>query len=325
MIKPKLSDICNINDITNIPTIAVDSVVPINSNIITNTPSKDEEYSLIARITWLCRKYDTSEFFCLTTTYILEDDEDEDFIAMFPLLDSRYFVNYSLISNMLMSSIPHYLTDLKLAIEPDGKSATCIALSDFGKELADKDNVINHLIKIKLLPEQYSSMLFVDNYMISGVLNTNLHAAIVDGTNTVNNLEVKIVDGIALESVRYFKSSKYNKCLIALFTVDCETEDYVESYKLITKIGIGNDIKIPRKIIRSKNIENILDDLYYDAYKLLPLYITYYSFTNYPDYESDEYDWYIKAVNTDQNKIIIFKITPEIRHKLEHAIVSAVS
>ena len=83
MIKPTISELYELKEGGNENSRIIKSVTPISMNIMV-PKAEDGSYSVLARITWLC-KDQTDKLFCLTSTYAAETEEDEEFLVTSPL------------------------------------------------------------------------------------------------------------------------------------------------------------------------------------------------------------------------------------------------
>lgn len=338
MIKPKISEIYSASSDARIPKIYIDSVVPINTNVIINN-GEGEECSLIARITWLCRKTNGTGLICLTTTYVLEDEEDEDFIAMLPILDDNNYENYHLASTMMISTLPHYLTDLKFSFdfkEDDTADIWCIGIVNFG---TSNDDGNNHLVEIHVNPDQFASLSYIDNYMLERVVNNgDFHIAVTTGASRLNRTKMYRFKHLYVKNVGLIKGySKKDKHLIANIIVSktpTEEIDYlyhqheidveIEYLRLVTLINIG-DQKIKNKKIVKDKAENIIkkfvgEDSLSNYIHRLTFTVDKFDLVNGEIVE--DYDTFIKATNIETNESLIFVIDPDLRYSFEHDLIA---
>lgn len=295
MIKPTIEEMNTMKLGSDLDSKFVKSVIPINMSIM--VPKADNNtYSIIARITWLCKtSYNT--LFCLTSNYVAENDKDEQFLIMNPLLEDRYFANYKLASDVLMSSLPHYLTDFNFEfsnpenIHNKASEIMCKALEI--KDAEDGSNM-DSLIRLYVSPEVFGVLKFIDSYMLNGIYNNaDLYSAVVFGPDESNNTTIFVVNRLELLDIAKIKG-KHNvvAAKIKLF----HDSKYITENTLLIPLSIDTKEKKILNKSRYKKLKDITKDYLTKDGEYIGRYL--FNSTISPTEEFDHY--FVRA--TDGNK-----------------------
>lgn len=265
----------------------VASAVPISASIIkANDIDLDNQ---IVRVTWLCKCID-DKLFCLSTTYVLENDHDADFIAMLPFTDSRYFVNYKLTSDLLMSSLPSYLTDMNFQFTSIGGFIFCYAVD----MTCNKDE---RLKTIQVNADTFASLMFIDNYMVDGIINNgDLHSALMTGANDKSDVRIFNVNRLGKIDLALVKHKKENHIVANMILFS----DIEEQIKLVSIFNIGRT-KVKNKEIKKANFEDFIKKA--DKYTYIHRFMFYYN--EKEDNKVEESYTYVKAENSNGNNLLV--------------------
>ena len=311
MIKPTISDLYTLDKGGDANSRIIKAVTPISMNIM--VPKADDgSYSVLARITWLCKDM-TDKLFCLTATYAAEDEADEEFLVSSPLLADRYYANYSLTADLLMSSLDHFLTDLnfefKFPKEIHQTNETEIYCQAFDKA-EDGDEKNDKLHKIMVSPEVYSTLTFVDNYMLDGILNNaDLYSALVFGADEANNTYIFEADRLEVEDVALVKSkgvrSKSLAVKLKLAHKDTELE-------LLCLVGLDKGKKILNRDIKKNTFDNLTKDYMVGNNDQ---YIQRFTFQDTIDKDQEMEYMFIKAVNVRKDGVL-FALSKDLQQEL---------
>lgn len=215
MVKPYIKDISDMKDSIIAEDKLVSAATPISMNII--VPKGDYgNYYVLARLTWLC-KQPSGTLFCLTTTYQAQSAEDEDYLASLPFLSDKYYTNYALSSNIIMSSVDNYLTDLNFTRDEGASEYECWAFYQ-GKDLAD-----DKLYCITMMPEVYATMKYVDSYILNKYYNIeNLYLALNGGAQeSMQTIDYVVSKAAVLDSM--IKTDKITKQKFIISRVEFRT------------------------------------------------------------------------------------------------------
>lgn len=312
MTKPTIQELTTLPKGENESSRIIKAVSPLSMNIMV-PKADDETYSVLARITWLCKDI-YGCFFCLTCTYVSESDEDDEFLALSPLSAERYFTNYNITSDLLSSSLPHYLTDLDIEfLHPESMHRTTdVEISCQAYEKVE--NGEDKLHKLMFTPEVFSTMKFVDEYFLEAQQrNADLSSAIVFGADeTSNTIIFEVTDIEILDAAMY---DKENLVVITKFNHSGKSSQSVE-FLLIA--GCDKSMKYKMK----KDIKKKDPKLITEGYMIKDenQFIQRFSF-NYNI--SDKEYLFTKAVNVNKDGLL-FAINPDIQAMLQQRIVEYV-
>lgn len=243
MTKPRIAELENdLESILSREDLKVDvlkSICPINMSIII-PKTENNDTAFIARVTWLCKTV-FDNLFCITTNYVAEDEHDEEFIIACPFLEDNAYYNYRISSDMLMGTLPHYLTDLEFY--SDAKTlhnVTDCEIFFMGIEY-DKDDIDkNTYHKITVSPEVFGTLSFFNSYMNDGILNlNNLKRSILCGPIEDNGTSIFEVD--AINVLGLCKMAKKSTCVI----VKMEVTHQSDTFTLMVPFDLGK--KFPKK------------------------------------------------------------------------------
>ena len=301
MLKPKISDLYTLEQGSDRDAKLVISATPIGMSIMV-PKAEDGTYSVIARLTWLCKEM-KGGLFCLTTTYAAETETEEEFLVTCPLSNENYFIHNSQTMDILMSSLDHYLTDLNFTfskpnnMESEDNVIYCQAFEKAfdGNECNDK------LYKIKFLTDVYASMAFVDDYMMSSIHSTaNLYSALVCGANEASNtktyelLDLKIGKAATVRNKRFS-----NKILAVNLRITNDNEE--TPIELIIIVELDKKVKIVNKFIKNRTLGDLKID-----YKDDNQYIDKFAFESNIGHGEVKYDYtFIRAINSKGEGLLV--------------------
>ena len=262
MIKAIISELGTLHEGTDKDSRIIKSVTPISMNIMV-PKTEDGTYSVLARITWLCKDV-TNTLFCLTSTYVAEDDVDEEFLVSSPLLADRYYTNYSLTADILMSSLDHFLTDMDFKFKyPDNihkTNETEIYCQAFDKSETDDPNN-DKLHKIMVSPEVYSTLSFVDHYMLDSIINTaDLYSALVFGADETNNTFIFDADKVEVLDVAVVKNKHSKNKGLAVKLKARHTGKYESEIELLALVQLEKGKKVLNSNIKKNSINKLGED-----------------------------------------------------------------
>lgn len=307
MLKPVLDELTTLELNNEKDHKIIKSVTPISMNIMVPR-AEDGSYSVLARITWLCKDV-SDKLFCLTSTYVAEDESDEEFLVTSPLLADKYFTNYSLTADILMSTLDHYLTDMKFSFKYSQihkAKNTEISLLAFEKsELSSKED---KLYKIMVTPEVYATLSFVDQYMVEAIYNNaDLYSSLVYGADENNNTYIFDTDKVEILDIACIKGKGKYKNLAVKMKISHinDDESSSEDLELMALVALDKGKKILNKEIRKKNINDISKDY---MVKDNNQYIQRFMFNN-----NDHL--FIKAVNINKDGVLV-SINSEVQDEM---------
>lgn len=323
MFKPKINELYTLEKGGDIDSRVIVSVTPITMSIMV-PKAEDGTYSVMARVTWLCKDR-TGVLFCLTTTYAAENDNDEEFLVTCPLSNEKYFIHNSLTADILMSSLDHFLTDFgfkfKFPENIHNSNETEIYCQAFEKSLSD-DPSNDKLHKIMVTPEVYSTLSYVDSYIVNANYNTSeLYWSLVFGTDESSDTTIFAVDNVEVKDVFSFSNTHINskdyKALIALVHVTHGNKD-IKGLDLLMIVLVYKKIKINKRI-KKNNI-----DLMIDKYmKEDDHYISKFSFDSTINSEDKNYT-FIKATNNNKEGILV-SLTTDIKDEIMRQVNNIIS
>ena len=307
MIKPTIQELTTLPKGENKESRIVKAVSPLSMNIMV-PKADDDSYSVLARITWLCKDiYDC--FFCLTTTYVSESDEDDEFLALSPLSAERYFVNYNVTSDLLASSLPHYLTNLDVEfLHPESiHRSNDVEISCQAYEKVE--NGEDKLHKLMFTPEVFSTMMFVDDYFLTAEQrNADLHSAILFGADQSSNTFIFEVNDIEV-----LEAAMYDKDNLVVRTKISHTGKSNQTVEFLLIAGCDKSKKILKKEIKKKAAKEITDNY---MIKDENQFIQRFSF----DFNIGNNRYlFTKAVNVNKDGLL-FAFSPEVQSMLSNKI-----
>lgn len=310
MLKPTIEELSTLTPGGYEDSRVVKSCVPINMSIMV-PKAEDGSYSVLARITWLCKTYQDT-LFCLTTSYVAEDQVDEEFLVSNPLLDDRYFANYKLSADILMSTLSHFLTDMNFTFARDIHKANETEISCQALEITESVQT-DKLHKIMVSPEVFSTMKFVDEYMLDGIYNTaDLHSAVVFGPDEENNTYIFKVGGVNIKNIAPANKKSSSNIAVKMEVWDESETNYLH---LLFPIDIGKKYK--KKCFNKVVLGDLTKGYLVDESQFISRFC-FSAITNAA--ETDDY-LFIKAVDYRKNGIL-FAFSPKIQKEITDTITS---
>ena len=262
MVKPRIAEMedFKLDDQNSVDIIK--SVCPINMSIII-PKSKDEDnesYSFIGRVTWLCKTV-FDNLLCLTSNYVAEDEYDEESLVNIPLLEDKNYVNFKIESDMLMGTLPHYLTDLEFSFDSNSDSIHHTSDTEIycvGIEYKDEQTIFH---KITVSPEVFGVLKFMDEYILEGVPNYgNLHRSILTGPIEDNNTSIFVVDKINILDIARIGGRRSTSVAIKMEVSHVQKTE--EKYNLLVPFDLGK--KFPKKKFGKKKAEELSNGYFKD-------------------------------------------------------------
>ena len=300
MIKPIIQELTTLPKGEDEESKVIKAVTPLSMTIMV-PKAEDDSYSVIARVTWLCKEVN-NYFFCLTTTYVSESDDDDEFLALCPLSEERYFVNYSITSDLLTSTLAHYLTNLDFKFKYPDNIHKINETEIFCQAYEKREGTEDKLHKIMVTPEVYGTLSFVDNYFLSTIHNNaDLHSAILFGADESNNTIIFEVSDIEiLDAARYSKDSLAVRTKVVYRS---HTGKSTSSIELMIVAGIDKTKKKLKKFITKKDKCKELGETYMKTDE--NQFIQRYSFTSQVSEDSEEEYMFVKAVNMNKDGLLV--------------------
>ncbi len=281
------------------------SIVPIYMDIITTkVPSlpkgKAMVYTVIGRITWLC-KDDKSNLCCVTSSYVADSDDERKFLVNHPLLSNGYFINYSAIADMLMSTLPNYHTNLEFTFKNPDDLTNNEEIFLYGYEhigLIDNEN--NKLKIIKVSPEVYSSFAFMDRSIFTATINNaDLWNVIKFGSQADSSpTYMTDVQKVSVKDCCLIDQPKdYAKKIAARLEIN-------DIYELILALKVPEKSKITNKAIKKVDFIDFTKDYYLEG---TCRYVEKYRFTASTGTGKDDNNRvciFIRAKSRDEQKML---------------------
>ena len=277
MLKPTINELYTHNEEEKSYNRTIKAVSPISMNIMV-PKSEDEKYSILTRITWLCKDIH-NKLFCLTTTYVAENELDEEFFLTSPLLSDKHYINQNLTADILMSSLDHFITDMNFNIISKDNRINIHKIKSFQIycHAFDKTDDGEKIYKIMASPEVFSTLTFADEYMTNGILNNaDLYSALSFGANENNNTIIFDVDTYDIVSIAPLKSTgcSYRNLAVKvrlhhkedIYNEKSSEEkaDYVDEYpyiELLMLIQLPKSSKIKATRVKKNKLEDLLEGM----------------------------------------------------------------
>lgn len=277
--------------------IYITSIVPIGLKFVTF-----EEQNAI-NLNMLCRSSD-NQIIILSSLYSINTVEDEEFIMLNPLLDSKCYINHMLAENILLESVPNYVSNLHFEfVRPAEYTDKNTAIFSSIYCNAISTDTSKTICRIDVTPQVYSVINYLSNYIISGITsNTELYDAILYGYKEDKNLQVTEINidgsfavfgkhGLDIAIIKKLK----NETILAVHCMinDIRTDEW---YPIILPIVVDYKIKKSNLVSMDSFIQN---------YNSGNVYLNkYYSWSNL-DSEFKKY-FIIKATNSNYESKLVF-------------------
>lgn len=213
---------------------------------------KDEKERV--HLAWLC-KTDSNKLFTLSTTYLTEEDEEDEIISLNPLNDQNEFVSRLACNSMIKEMFPNYLTDMRFCTSAVDLESNEQFILDAIRILEDNSK---EAVRFFVPKEVFASMSFVDDYIYNLYLETGeLSAASV---STINPNPVEIFNILRLDGIISLAQIKQAPTNVAVvFRVsNGKTNDI-----LMTTFDVG--VKLPKSKFKGYNTKKLQDEYLSDA------------------------------------------------------------
>lgn len=214
----------------------------------------------VCALVFLCKDKSSGLFFTLTHNYIVENDEQMKIVQRNPIHDVRNFISKKIATNMVLASVPGYITDLNFYYNDD----TDIPSEKFFL-YAVPNREDRKIVKFEMTPEIFSSMAFIDDYIVSDSQNVHdLQVATVSGYNPTELLvTTHFVDNVN-SIVSLAEVEKGSTELAIVFKVlELDNQGKKNSYKILTSFDFGQ--KFHRNKFRGMTVKKIEEEYANDA------------------------------------------------------------
>ena len=325
MLKPKINELYTLDEGGDIDSRVIISATPITMSIMV-PKAENGLYSVMARITWLCKDR-TGVLFCLTSTYAAENEEDEEFLVSCPLSNEKYFIHNSLTADILMSSLDHFLTDFNFKFKfPDNihnSNETEIFCQAFERSLSD-DPAKDKLHKIMVTPEVYATLSYVDHYILKAKYNASeLYYALkfgVDESSTTKIFEVNEFSELDVRVLDKHKNNGIRYSTLAIFL------HVYHNSKHNADISFGTLYEVPtRSVINKKVKQKDFEELFTNFMLNDMHYSSKYSFdTDISERKEDKNYTFIRVINKDDDGILV-ALSNSMKEKIVSQIMNLIS
>lgn len=221
----------------------------------------------VCALVFLCKDRNHDFFFTLVHNYIVENDDQQRTVEQNPIHDMQNFISKKIATNMVLANLPSYITDMHFYMDQD----TDIPHEKFFM-YAVPNREDRKIVKFTMTPEVFSSMAFIDDYIVSDSQNIHdLQVATIAGYDAnkmlVTTHFVDNVDSI----VSLAEVEKGSTTLAVVFKIIEFTKDKKESYKILTSFDFGK--KYNKKKFRGNTVKNLEDNYATDVDQYLSSYM----------------------------------------------------
>ena len=252
-----------VNEGTNIKNINISQVTPMT--IFTSKSPSNQDIGVLV---FLCKDQQNDCAFNLIANYIIENEEQKKIIESNPIHDNNNYISKRLASNMIISAIPSYITDMKFyhdfnTINPNEKF--------FMYGVPNKSDS-KEVYKINMTADIFSSIAFMDDFLASD--SHNIHdlqiATIAGYKQSASVVPVIFVDTI--DSIISLASDKETSQMLVVFKVlEFTNSNSKNVYKILTAFDFGK--KYPKKKFRGNTLQSLEDQYGNDTDQYLSNYM----------------------------------------------------
>ena len=233
-------------------TIKITQVTPMTIMTTKSPDGKD-----IAAFVLLCKDQMADKTFTLTHNYIIENAEQKKQIERNPIHDNVNYISKRLTANMIMNTIPGYITDFGFYFNKDGVNPY-EKFYMFGVPNVEDSKAI---IKFEFNPEIFSVLAFLDDYIVSDCHNIHdLQIATVAGYQQSGTLVtthfIDTVDSIVSLAASDDKDS--TDLAVVFKIMEFDSVDSKTVYKILTAFDF--DKKYPKKKFRGYTMEKMEEE-----------------------------------------------------------------
>lgn len=208
-----------------------------------NTKEKDDG-TVVGILTFLCTD-ETDSLFTLSRNYIIEFEEDEEYISSIPFHSDNMFSNAIICYQQIINHCPSYISDFNFFINNIHDNVVYLN----GVNTSNKV-----VVKFEASPNVFASLQFIDSYVFNNNIENeyDLRMAIATASRVVEDNEFFIVDRVTdINSIASPVDPK--KGFLGLFSknntnvlvsLEVAKEDTDEEVSILTSFDLG--VSLPK-------------------------------------------------------------------------------
>jgi hypothetical protein len=235
-------------EIPDITVITVNQVTPMTIMTQKSPDGKD-----VAALVLLCKDTENNTF-TLVNNYIIENDQQKKQVERNPIHDNVNYISKRLASNMIMSALPCYITDMNFYYNKEAE----IPSEQFYMFAVPNDANDKRIIKFNLSSDLFSVIAFIDDYITSDSHNIHdLQIATVAGYKQSDMvIPVCFVDNIdSIISLAPSTEKDSTDVIVVFKTLEFVSSTEKNVYKILTAFDFGK--KYNRKKYRGCTLKSI--------------------------------------------------------------------
>lgn len=293
----------NLIEISDKEKFSIKSVTPITANY--NITSAGE----IITLYWLCKMIDDN-MIVLCCNYICDSEKEREMLThSVPFFEENMVINNKILSNMLISNLPIYLTDFSFYESEDGDIKIQTKLLNSNNSEEKEGNITDVYFSLDI----FASFAYIDNYIMENIYNHHdISLAILSGAKTPK-VETSFYNVSDIDILSLVKLDKKKKSSIGVLMKTKSSDNDEKSYNLLTPFDIN--LKMNKKKFKGATIEKIQNNYLSNNDEYVSLFIFETRI-----YNNDKDYMFIKAKNkNEESKIFIFDAA--MRQILENKII----
>ena len=205
----------------------------------------------------LCKDQNSDLTFTLTHNYIIENDEQRKQIERNPIHDRVNYISKRLTANMIMNSLPGYITDMNFYYNKEADNP----FESFYMFAVPNRDERKEVIKFTFTPEIFSVIAFLDDYIVSDSHNIHdLQIATVAGYRQADMMvTINFIDNIdSIVSLAPAAEKDSTDLALVFKVIEFTGADEKNVYKILTAFDFGK--KYPKKKFRGATIKTLEDE-----------------------------------------------------------------
>jgi hypothetical protein len=240
--------------------------------------------------------------FTISTLYLVENENEKEFINSIPYNSSNVFSSTPITSNILINTLDNYISNFEFEYIDDediNKFRIKTKKINDDKSFSDEEYIF------KMTSDVFSSINYIDTYVFDMVVNNHdLGVASIIGKSVDNPTPIVIVDSVE-KIVAMAQMKKDSTCSGVEFTIK---DNNGEKNTILAIFDFG---KMPKKKYKGMTLEKLQKLYLQEADQYFQIYSNFCMFSNI-----DKNYFIIRAKNKDfQTKLFLLDST--IRTELE--------
>ena len=209
----------------------------------------------IAALVFLCKDNYTDLTFNLVINYFIENDEQRKAVEKNPIHDNVNYISKRLASNMILSALPCYITDMNFYYNKKADNPNEVF---YMFAVPNKEENTRHVVKFNMSSDIFSALAFIDDYVVSDSHNIHdLQIATVAGYKPLDRvMAVSFIDTIdSIVSLAPASDKDSTDVAVVFKTLEFVDASTKNVYKILTAFDFGK--KYPKKKFRGATIHDL--------------------------------------------------------------------